>query len=171
MGVTTTSIVAQTYVPLQSITLTTATATITFGSGGTLPQTYTDLHIIYSTIASGDAGNYLQFNSDISSNYSHTGLYGNGSIAGSNRDSNQTGINGPFTMSSAQTINTIDIMNYSNSTTYKTIIYNSGAANNSTLVGAGTWRSTSAITSISVVCSGANFVSGSTFTLYGIKAA
>lgn len=159
---------AVTYTPITTTTLTSAASTVTFSS---ISGTYTDLRIVYATTASGDAGNFLRFNSDGSSNYSRTGLYGNGSSAGSNIDTSATGIYGPFTMSSAITSNTIDIMNYSNATTYKTCLVRAGAANNSTLVSAGLWRSTSAITSISITCDGANFVAGSTFTLYGIKAA
>ena len=157
-----------TYTPIATNTLGSATSTVTFSS---IPSTYTDLRIVYATTASGDAGNYLRFNSDTGSNYSRTGLYGNGSSAGSNRDTNATGIYGPFTMSSAITSNTIDIMNYSNTTTNKTCLVRAGAANNSTLTSVGLWRSTSAITSISITCDGANFVAGSTFTLLGIKAA
>ena len=74
-------------------------------------------------------------------------------------------------MSSAITSNTIDIMNYSNATTFKTCLVRAGAANNSTLATVGLWRNTAAITSVSITCDGANFVIGSTFSLYGIKAA
>ena len=157
-----------TYTPIATQTLGSAASSVTFSS---ISGTYTDLRIIYATTASGDAGNYLRFNSDTGSNYSRTGLYGNGSSAGSNRDTNATGIYGPFTMSSAITSNTIDIMNYSNTTTNKTCLVRAGAANNSTLASVGLWRSTAAITSVSITCDGANFTSGSTFTLYGIKAA
>ena len=155
-----------TYEKIATTTLGSASATVTFS---TISGSYTDLRIIYATTASADAGNYIRFNSDSGSNYSRTNLYGNGSSAGSNRDTNSTGIFGPFTMSSAITSNTIDIMNYSNATTYKTCLVRAGAANNSTLATVGLWRSTSAITSVSITCDGANFASGSTFTLYGIK--
>ena len=157
-----------TYTPIATTTLGSAASSVTFSS---ISGSYTDLRIVYATTASGDAGNYLRFNSDSGSNYSRTNLYGNGSSAGSDRQSNVTGIYGPFTMSSAITSNTIDIMNYSNSTTYKTCLVRAGAANNSTLATVGLWRSTSAITSILITCDGANFVSGSTFTLYGVKSA
>lgn len=158
---------SQTYIPIATQTLGSATATVTFSG---IPGTYTDLRIVYASTASSDAGNYLRFNSDSGSNYSRTNLYGNGSAAGSDRQSNVTGIYGPFTMSSNVTTNLIDVINYSNTTTNKTVLVRAGAANNSTLATVGLWRSTSAITSIVITCDGANFVSGSTFTLYGIKA-
>lgn len=157
-----------TYTPIATTTLGSTASSVTFSS---ISGAYTDLRIVYATTASGDAGNYLRFNSDSGSNYSRTNLYGNGSAAGSDRLTNQTGIYGPFTMSSAITSNTIDIMNYSNSTTYKTALVRAGAANNSTLATVGLWRNTSAITSILITCDGANFVAGSTFTLYGVKSA
>jgi len=157
-----------TYESIATQTLGSATASVTFSS---IPGTYTDLRIIYATTASADAGNYIRYNSDSGSNYSRTNLYGNGSSAGSDRQTSQTGIYGPFTMSSAITSNTIDIMNYSNATTFKTCLVRAGAANNSTLATVGLWRSTAAITSVVITCDGANFASGSTFSLYGIKAA
>lgn len=156
-----------TYDKIATTTLGSAAATVTFSS---ISGTYTDLRIIYATTASADAGNYLRFNSDSGFNYSRTYMYGNGSAVGSSRDTSATGIYGPFTMSSAITANTIDIMNYSNTTTNKTCLVRAGAANNSTLASVGLWRSTAAITSVSITCDGANFASGSIFTLYGIKA-
>ena len=157
-----------TYTPIATTTLGSAASSVTFSS---ISGSYTDLRIVYATTASADAGNYIRYNSDSGSNYSRTGLYGNGSSAGSNRDTSSTGIYGPFTMSSAITSNTIDIMNYSNTTTNKTCLVRAGAANNSTVASVGLWRSTAAITSVSITCDGANFVSGSTFTLYGVKSA
>jgi hypothetical protein len=156
-----------TYVALDKQTLVSAASSVTFTS---IPSTYTDLRIVYATTASADVTNYLRFNGDSTAVYSRTGLYGNGSAAGSNRDTSQTGMYGPFSMSSSVTSNFIDVMNYSNSSTFKTCIMRSGAANNSTIATAGLWRNTAAITSIQIVCNGANFVAGSTFALYGIKA-
>jgi hypothetical protein len=66
-------------------------------------------------------------------------------------------------------------MNYSNSTTYKTVLGRSNRASSDTAADVGLWRSTSAITRIDLAMGGSfptnNFASGSTFTLYGIAAA
>jgi hypothetical protein len=157
-----------TYTPIATQTLGSAAASVTFSS---ISGAYTDLKIVYATTASSSAVNYLRFNSDTGSNYSRTFYYGDGTGTASGRETNITGIYTPFTMSTAITTNIIDIMNYSNTTTNKTCLVRSGATNN--IVGAGVclWRSTAAITSISIFCDAANFVTGSTFTLYGIKAA
>jgi hypothetical protein len=69
--------------------------------------------------------------------------------------------------------NTFDILNYTNTTFYKTVKSNSSACTtlNSTNVvrySAFAWSSTSAITSITVIPSSGNFVAGSIFFLYGI---
>ena len=157
-----------TYEAIATTTLGSAANVVTFSS---IPSTYTDLRIVYATTATGSVGNYVRFNGDSGTNYSRTGVYGNGSAAGSNRDSNATNINGPFSMSDAVTVNIIDIMNYSNSTTFKTCLIRSGAANNSTIATVGLWRNTATITSVSVYCDTVNWVAGTTISLYGIKAA
>ena len=71
-----------TYVPIESYTVSgTSTTEIVFGSGGTIPQTYTDLVIVcnvQTTTATDDIN--IQFNGDTSSsNYSFTQFFGNGS--------------------------------------------------------------------------------------------
>ena len=157
-----------TYFPIATTTLGSATGTVTFSS---IASTYTDLIVVYATSASADTVNYLRFNGDSGSNYSYTLLYGDGTTAGSSRASNTTNIQDPFTMSSAITSNIIQIMNYSNSTTYKTALIRSGAANNSTVASVGLWRNTAAITSVSLVTASGTFNTGSTFTIYGIAAA
>jgi hypothetical protein len=62
-------------------------------------------------------------------------------------------------------------MNYSNTTTYKTSIARYGTAGSLTLAQATLWRSTAAITSLTIVVLGSTFTAGSTFNLYGIAAA
>jgi hypothetical protein len=68
-------------------------------------------------------------------------------------------------------------MNYSNTSTYKSFL-NRIANNNSSFPGVttsvGLWRSTDAINTLTIApdtSDGRYFISGSTFTLYGIAAA
>jgi hypothetical protein len=66
----------------------------------------------------------------------------------------------------------IDIMNYSNTTTYKTALHRFNDANAIVFAIVGLWRNTAAINQVRVFSTNAvNFAVGSTFTLYGIKAA
>jgi hypothetical protein len=112
----------------------------------------------------------LRLNSDTGSNYSRTQLAGNGSSAVTFSATSAT----EARVGQVQTTPSIcinHIMNYSNTTTNKTLI---SRDNGSSLTQAtvNLWRSNSAITSILVFqSSSANFLTGSTFTLYGIKAA
>jgi len=160
-----------TYDKIATTTLGSAAASYTFSS---IPGTYTDLIIIANGGISitGDVG--LRFNGDASTNYSYTRVYGNGSATASDRGSNWD-YAAAFTWYSATLNNSaiFNIMNYSNTTTYKTVV---GRTNSpSTLVGAvaNLWRSTAAITSIQIISPGgsATYSVGTTFTLYGIKAA
>ena len=162
----------KTYEPIATQTLGTAIATVTFSS---IPQTYTDL-ILVSTNATASGG-YLfsvRVNGDSATNYSSTRLLGNGTTASSGREANYTfGFAGSVYSSSDPIGNAIvNFMNYSNTTTYKTFLMRTNTANANTSLSASLWRSTAAITSISLgVEFTQNFVVGSTFTLYGIKAA
>lgn len=168
-----------TYTPIATTTFGSAATSYTFSS---IPGTYTDLVLIANYgVAAGGSGDALslRFNSDTGSNYSGTTLYGNGSSAASQRFSNQTVINlqrsiGP-TASSIESNAIVNIQNYANTTTYKTTI---SRANTPTGTYPGTettvnlWRSTAAITSITVLyLYGASFVTNTTLTLYGITAA
>jgi hypothetical protein len=162
---------SNTYEPIATTTLTSAVPSVTFGS---IPQTYTDLIIVQNSIGtvSNDSVN-LQFNSDTGSNYSVTRLTGNGSAAASNRYSNQPSLQiGDYQQTSSEfAIYTAHIMNYSNSTTNKTVLSRSNTASQWVALMVGLWRNTAAITSIRLLPGSGNFSAGSTFTLYGIKAA
>lgn len=172
-----------TYVALKTTTVATATPTVTLDN---IPQGYTDL-VIVCNYASTNSISFLYgyFNSDTGTNYSLTELYGNGTSALSTRASN---LSVPWlaydiacSSTVGDTITTINIMNYSNTTTFKTYIARTNRANTTggagyvgTDVQVGLWRSTSAITSVTLKNNTSsvdyNFAVGSTFTVYGIAA-
>jgi hypothetical protein len=168
----------QTYEPIATNTLSSATTSVTFSS---IPSTYTDLVIIAQAgvTAVNNAGYMRVGNSsvDTGTNYSTTYITGNGTTASSGRyTSSSIGVSfyqpGYGTPTVLTTTGISNIMNYANTTTYKTIISRSGAAGNSVEAGVGLWRSTAAINIITLYPEASTtWVSGSTFTLYGIAAA
>jgi hypothetical protein len=168
---------ASTYTPIATQALSTSASSVTFNS---IPSTYTDLVLVITAknVSSASVRLDLTFNSDTSSNYSTTRMYGNGSTASSDRFSNATAIDIGFLPGSSGNgfgLVVCNIQNYSNTTTNKTCIYrwNSQAAtsgNQYVTAGVGLWRNTSAITAIRLVFAGDTIDTGSTFTLYGIKA-
>ena len=163
-----------TYVALDKVTVGTATPSITFTG---ISGAYTDLVLVASCQMTGGGGAsalQMQFNSDTSSNYSHTIISGNGSTASSFRDTNQSAVAvGIATDASGQVAtNIIQIMNYANSTTYKTILSRYGIAGDRVRAAVGLWRATpAAVTSLTIINNGGtNFSVGSTFSLYGVAA-
>jgi hypothetical protein len=165
-----------TYEAIATNTLGSAAASVTFSS---IPATYTDLVLVLQPASTTFADNIaLNFNSDTGSNYSSTNLSGTGSAASSGRAASPyiqvTNIIGTTGTLGAMT-STIHIMNYANTTTYKTVISRTGqigATYNGNEVIVTLWRNTAAINTIVVKQSGSpNFVAGSTFSLYGIAAA
>lgn len=167
-----------TYTLIASNTLSSSAASVTFSS---IPSTYTDLVLRFSVRYDGAtfANMRLTMNSDTGSNYSDTRMYGDGSAATSTRASTGaysyafTGyVNGSGTTSNTFTNGEIYIPNYLSSTKkpYGTIY---GGENNSSTAylttSAQLWQGTSAITSLLFETGGYNFVSGTSFFLYGIK--
>lgn len=163
---------ASTYSQIATTTLGSAAASYTFSN---IPQTYTNLVLVTNaqTTTNQDALR-AQFNSDTATNYSYTQLYAVSGTASSNRSSTQSGVrltNGSPNSGSEFGIGTIHIPNYNNVTTYKSILSRNASSYISSAFG-GLWRSTAAISSIKIYPeSGGNILSGSTFTLYGIKGA
>ena len=164
-----------TYEPIATQTLGSSVSSVTFSS---IPQTYTDLVIVQSAFVANQMDTRLQFNGDTATNYSWTVLFGSGSAAGSYRESNKTaiptGYYSQIDISPATSTFIIQIMNYSNATTNKTVLTrgNNAASGRGVDAIVGLWRSTAAITSVALnVDASHQYTSGSTFTLYGIKAA
>ena len=167
MGVTYTTAAANTYAPIATNTLASTATNLTFSS---IAGTYTDLVLIANFKSSATDGISVQFNGDTASNYSWTLLYGTGTAAGSARYTSQTGVTIGYTTASNFNTTICQFQNYSNATTYKTLLSKSSAADYEVDAIAGLWRSTAAITSIKINCTGTLQI-GSTFTLYGIAAA
>ena len=160
----------RTYEPIASQTLGSAASTVTFSS---VPGTYTDLIMVIDVVGSGSTRGYpaFRFNSDTGSNYSNTAVYGTSSAL-SGRYSSQTELYlSNFISGFSNTIRFLGIthiMSYANTNVNKTVL--TSGANDNVERSVGLWRSTSAITAIEVRGS-QQFGTGSTFSLYGIKAA
>jgi hypothetical protein len=161
-----------TYEPIATQTLGSAAASVTFSS---IPGTYTDIILVCNPITAVTTGQIaIRLNGDTGSNYSRIILWGEGTTAGSYRNSNEvyafTGYYANLWTNPTTVI--FHINNYSNATTNKTILGRSSNASQASMASVNLWRSTSAITSIGLtIGDGSNYSTGSTFTLYGIKAA
>jgi hypothetical protein len=159
-----------TYDKVLTYTIPSPQASYTFTS---IPTTYTDLVMIVSIPSSVTGANsFIRVGNgsiDTGSNYSDTQIYGTGSAAGSTRNSNYGYAYGGVV--GANCVSIINFMNYSNTTTYKTILARGNAAGTYVDAVVSLWRSTSAINTIQFQDGGAaNLPTGTTLTLYGIKA-
>ena len=161
-----------TKIPLASVTLSAATSSITFSG---ISQSYTDLILVINAKGSSTSNLRLQFNGDTGTNYSRTVLYGTGSAAGSGRVSNFASIAidayGQLDTSNFNYNSLTHIQSYNNTTTYKTTLTraNNASSGDGTDATVGLWRSTAAVTSITVFTNDSgNFASGTTFNLYGV---
>jgi hypothetical protein len=160
-----------TYEPIATTTLGSAAATIDFTS---IAASWTDLRIVMTFTTS--TGNSIRgtFNSDTGTNYSHTIIFGNGSGVTSSRNTSLAYFfvtNGSDTTTPSMA--TLDVFSYAGSTNKTLLGTQLRDYNGSGVVGQSVslWRSTAAITSISLFLSSGNFSTGTTATLFGIKAA
>ena len=160
---------AVTYTPIATNTLSSTAYSVTFSS---ISGAYTDLVLVIYNGAANPASLNLTVNSDSGSNYGTTWVLGNGTAAQSSKESSGSriflGENGPTAATPAGVV-IINFMNYSNTTTYKTVLSRLNRTDNKVYATVGNWRSTSAINSVTITLSEL-FCTGSTFTLYGIGA-
>jgi hypothetical protein len=170
-----------TYTPIISTTVSgSSTTSVSLTS---IPSTYTDLIMVcYKNDNSpSDSRTNIGFNNDSTTLYSSTGLLTYAGSATSSRNSNRVIIDdytgGARTLTGIFATTIYHIMNYANTSVYKTIVgrqgsNDTGVVDYGTAIVTGLYRSTNAITSIQITGNGTpTFGSGSTFTLYGIKAA
>ena len=170
---------ATTYTLISSNVLSSSAASVTFSS---IPATYTDL-VVRASVRTDrsdiqDSLN-LTFNGDTSAVYSNTRFRGDGATATSNRSSGEAyalmafGAVGATATSNTFSSVELYIPSYTVSQNKPSSAFIVGENNSATAYIAAIaplWRNTSAITSIAFVPAvGPNFVSGSSFYLYGLK--
>lgn len=161
-----------TFTAIATQTLGSAAASVTFSS---IPSTYTDLVLVIQGGDTGGDNSYVRVNGDTATNYSFTTLNGNGTTAATNRVTNATAFRSSWYAYQTNNMNwngMIHFMNYSNATTYKTMLLRDNNASTGTEAMVALWRSTSAINSINLYWGSTDtWATGSTFSLYGILAA
>lgn len=169
-------------------------ATVNVGAGGqstisfsSIPSTYKHLQLRW--IAQTNRGTYgfddlyVRFNSDASNSYALHVMYGNGSTVAVGSDTTATVMNiinsaGTTTSGSWWGTAIADILDYSNTSKYKTMRYLDGIDLNGAGVtlpgrvnfGSGLYQNTTAINAITITSATAStFQQYSSFALYGIK--
>lgn len=146
-----------------------------------IPQIYKDLYIVTTTKDSATSGDHVLkiiINGDSGTNYNVTRLFVNGTTSTSDTQNNTTwgGWTAVTNNAAANTgifsVNKTHILNYSNTSMFKTIIEESAAdANGSGFVyHCGTiWKSTAAINNLVIATTNGGMTAGSTVYLYGIR--
>jgi hypothetical protein len=162
---------AKTYEPIATQTVVgSSTGTITFTS---IPATYTDIIVVINAGYATDSRDVTwQVNNDTGSNYSNQSLQGDGTSVTASRSNNQVKFYSNCLGYPNAGIGIIHLMNYANTTTYKTALSRNGSTTNPVQAAAHLWRSTAAINRLDFFPNvSGNFANGSTFTLYGIASA
>jgi hypothetical protein len=166
-----------TYTLIKGETLASSAASYTFTA---IPSTYTDLVLrVSSRVDVAGIADFVNiiFSSDSGSKYSRTFLAGDGSSATSGRNSANT-VGGRFysnaTSTTSNTFSTTEIYIpaylVSQNKPYSIITMSETNATAADMLAvASLFSSTAAITSIALTPASGNFVTGSSFYLYGIK--
>lgn len=159
------------YESIATNTLSSNQSSITFSSLGS----FTHLQLRSMCFGTTDDENlYMRFNGDTGSNYARHYLDGNGATTSASATAPDTG--GVFSNTSNGTspyVSVTDILDYANTNKFKTIRALSGRDVNGSggdiALRSSLWRSTSAVTSITILAGGGTLSSGSQFALYGIR--
>lgn len=157
-------------------------ASVTVGSGGaanieftSIPSTYTDLCLVYSTrtTAVSVSGNDIISLNGSSASFTGRRLYGSGASAASDTVTTWAGFNSASTGTASTFSNSlIYFPNYAGSTNKSYSIDSVQEQNGTTAymgLNAGLWSNTAAITSIRFTPDSGNYAQYSTATLYGIS--
>lgn len=160
-------------VPLANLTLTGNQTTVTFSS---ISQSYRDLLLVSQLVMPTDNGNsfYYRFNGDSGTNYSWVQMRGDGSSIFSNAATTQAQIASAGSISTVPTSAIFSVLDYSATDKHKTALLRANvmwSADPNVMAVVGRWANTAAITSLTIILTGATgFAAGSTFALYGVSA-
>jgi hypothetical protein len=119
----------------------------------------------------------MRFNSDSGSNYAFHSLIGQGTAASAEGYASQPQIGYPQQANASLTAsifssNVVDILDYSNTSKYKTARILGGFDANGSgylALNSGLWQNTNAITDLTLFLINGSFAQYSTFVLYGVK--
>ena len=160
-----------TYIPIATQTLGSAAASITFSS---IPGTYTDLRLVLTCTTSVADSVIVQYNADTATNYSAVLLTGSGASVVTYNTTSATSIrlhNVGQTSTTVPETFSLDVFSYAGATN-KTALATSATDTNgagSAELTCGLWRSTSAITQVTLkLFGGNNFATGTIAKLWGI---
>lgn len=162
---------ANTFTLIQANTLSSSAASVTFTS---IPATYTHLCILMSARSTtGSPDSEISEINGSSANLQGRWVWAeNGSVTNGSYSGNVVLVGLPKSTNTANTFGNVQIYitNYTSSQ-HKSILIDSVSENNAnneafTMLAAGLWSNTSAITSVKLT---GNFETSSTFYLYGIK--
>jgi hypothetical protein len=165
-------------VKLAETILSSDTATVTFSS---ISGSYRNLKLFITARESGSAETfYIQFNGDTGANYGSVNQYGGTSTGAGTYFSSATPTMGYATATgdtaNFASVNEITIYDYARTVWCKTMTNLSGnmrggiASNMYVVHLAGSWNNSAAISSVLIgLTDGANFKSGSVFSLYGVS--
>ena len=149
---------------------------VTFGSGGTLTQAYTDLILVTNGGSSGPADIHVRFNGDSSTNYTFqsmalvtgSGISGSRYTAGTEMSITTN----TYFRAGFKNANHTTFLGYSLTGINKTALSKSMYDGTHIDYILSTWKNTNPVTSMQVLLSNnATWTSSSTMSLYGIKAA
>jgi hypothetical protein len=167
---------------IETVNLTSTQTDLTFSNLGTYNTTYKHLQIrgtVRSNRGDDNSNLGLRFNADTGSNYTYHTLQ---TLSGSfdfARGTNQTSITFGYTVAGNTTNSNhfgayvIDLLDVYNTNKFKTTRAFSGqpSGRNFISLASGVWRSTSSVTSITLLDLNGSMVSGTRWSLYGIKGA
>lgn len=167
---------------IATVSGTSGSGTLTFSS---IPSTYKHLQVRFTGRNNSDTAGYqmrIRANSDTGNNYSSHVLRRNGTSSvissynlTSYMDSNVELIPGAQETANIVAAGIIDILDYKETTEFKTFRMNAGMGTKYTssvfqnVVMGGNWRSTTAISSLDFILAAGVWNTLTTFSLYGIK--
>jgi hypothetical protein len=172
--------VAGTYELIETQILGSDQASITFSSLSTYSATYKHLQIRLAarTTRSGFSGGNvaIRFNADTGTNYAQHGLFGTTSSRGSFGSSSANfGLAGWVAAATATSnqfgASVVDILDpyATKNKTVRSLSGNSGGADTQVRLMSSAWLDTTSVTSITILGDGGNLVSGSRFSIYGLR--
>jgi len=154
--------ITKTYRPLQTLTLSGSATSVTFSN---IPNSYSDLILIYNGTTTANIGVSATLNGD-TANQQRTFMYGSGGT----KDGGTGGPREVIYSSTTMTTAIVEFLDYSATDKHKMILCRSGAAGVITLASINTWQSLTALNSISISPNSGSFSLNSTFSLYGVIA-